>query len=138
MSRLNSDLLAIKAELTTDPTHLGLTAPPAIADLANANLLMGTTPPPVGATPIVIFKTSLTTAALFNAIDPIEHQALSDQQRAWLAELLTLGQFNPSLSPGILTGIQNMFATGTLSRAATDAQMKTPGDRIDQMFQAGL
>lgn len=65
MSRSTADLLALKNELTNDPLDLGLDTNPA-HDEANANLLNA-----VSET-ISVRKRSLSTAVLFNAVDPIE------------------------------------------------------------------
>lgn len=126
----NADLLALKAELTNDPASLGLTTLPA-DDEANANKLNE-----VRAT-ISVKKRSVTTAAIFNAIDPIEHQALSDQQARWLGQVLTLGQIDPFTSGVILDGINEMFAANTVTRPAVAALMNESGSRIEKMFQDG-
>lgn len=130
MARSNADLLAIKAELTNDPLNLGLTTN-AVDDEANANLLN------LERETIQIKRRSVSTAELFNAVDPLEHQALTDQQSRWLSAVLLLGQFDAFLATNILSGLDGMFSAQSTSRPAYTAVTKTAGNRIDQLYQAG-
>lgn len=131
---LNSDLLALKNELTTDPKTLGLTTL-AADDAANADKLN------LVRVALQIKKTSLTTRELFNAVDPIEDQAMSNAQDRWFSEMLTLGQINPSSDQTILDGLigpGGIFGSSSKSYAAINALLLHSGNRIDQMFQTGL
>lgn len=130
MARSNADLLALKAELTNDPADLGLTVAPE-DDEANANALN------LVRETISVRKRSLSTAALFNAIDPLEHQSLTDQQSRYLTAVLELGQIDPLMADNIVDGLNGMFAAESTSRPAYTALLNQPGSRIDQLYQAG-
>jgi hypothetical protein len=130
MARSAADLLALKSELTNDPLTLGLDTNPA-HDEANAdklNLVRDT---------IAIKKRSLTAAALFNSIDDLEHQALSDQQARWLEAVLLLGQLDPFRDMNLLDGINRLFGDKTASRTNIATAAVESGNRIDQLFQGG-
>lgn len=131
MPRSSADLLALKAELTNDPSTLGLTTLPA-DDAANAtklNLVRET---------ISIKKRSLPTATIFNAIDPLEHQALSSQQSRWLEALLSLNNIDPFLAGNTISGLNDLFSAESNSRPAIEATLTQTGNRIDKLFQDGL
>lgn len=130
MSLSNSDLLALKQELTNDPKSLGLTLL-AADDEANANKLNA-----VSAL-LPVKKRALTTAAIFNCIAAGEHQALSPQQARWLDAVLTLGQIDPFINAGIVDGLQEMFSEQTASRPNIDAALVQPGSRVSQLYQGG-
>lgn len=130
MSRSNADLLALKSELTNDPSHLGLTTNP-VDDEANANKLNA-----VSAT-ISIRKRSLATSTIFGVVDDLEHQALSDQQARWFGQMLELGQIDPFLDTETVAGLRNAFGLTTITRPAIEALLVQSGNRIDQLFQAG-
>lgn len=126
----NADLLAIKSELTNDPLDLGLTTVPA-DDEANANKLNAIS------NTINVKRRSLATAAIFAAIDPLEHQALTDQQARWVAALLAVGQIDPLEDQEIVDGLNQMFASDSNSRPAYTAMLTEHGSRINQLFQNG-
>ena len=130
MSRSNDDLLALKAELTNDPLNLGLTVLPA-DDEANANLLN------LERETIQVKRRAVATAEIFNAIDPLEHQALTDQQSRWLDALLSLGQFDAFVESNIIAGLNGMFSAQSTSRPAYTARLNQAGNRVDALFQAG-
>lgn len=131
----NASLLAIKSELTNDPQALGLDTNPA-HDEANANALN------LVRQTISIKKRWLSTADLFNAVSPLEHQALTDQQSRYLTAVLELGQFDPFTNATIVDGLigaQNgMFGAQSDSNPAIAAALVQPGSRVQQMYQAGL
>lgn len=126
----NADLLAIKSELTNDPLTLGLTTNPS-DDEANANKLNA-----ISST-INVKRRALATAAIFAAIDPLEHQALTDQQARWVAALLAVGQIDPLEDTEIVDGLNQMFASDSNSRPAYTALLTEHGSRINQLFQNG-
>lgn len=133
MSFTNADLLALKAELTNDPKHLGLTTN-AADDGTNADKLNA-----VAALPIK--RRSLSAADLLNAIDPLEHEALTTQQARYLDSVLLLQQIDPFLNTNLISGLvgnSGMFASDSTSGTNITAAIQTVGSRIDQMFQAGL
>jgi hypothetical protein len=131
MTRSAADLAALKVELTTNPKNLGLTTLPE-DDAANAEKLNA-----VRATTL-IKRRWLRTAELLNAVTPLNHQSLSDQQHRYLSDVLALGQVDPFVDANLMRGVCEMFAPETESRPALEAIMTTPGNRIDQMFQEGL
>jgi hypothetical protein len=131
MTRSAADLAALKTELTTDPKALGLTVLPA-DDAANADKLNA-----VKATTL-IKRRWLTTAEILNAIDPIEHQGLSEPQARWLSAVLLLQQIDPFKQQSLTDGVEEMFSPTSTSLAAFTAILTEPGNRIDQMYQAGL
>ena len=126
----NADLLAIKAELTNDPLDLGLTTVPA-DDEANANKLNAIS------NTINVKRRALAASAIFAAIDPLEHQALTDQQARWLSALLEVGQIDPLEDQEIVDGLNQMFAADSNSRPAYTALLTEHGSRINQLFQNG-
>lgn len=126
----NADLLALKSELTNDPLTLGLTTNPS-DDEANANKLNAIS------NTINVKRRSLATAAIFAAIDPLEHQALTDQQARWVAALLAVGQIDPLEDQEIVDGLNQMFASDSSSRPAYTALLTEHGSRINQLFQNG-
>ena len=130
MALTNEDLLALKAELTNDPQTLGLTTLPA-DDEANANKLNQ-----VRET-ISVKRRSVAASELFNAIDPIEHQALSAQQERWVNAVIELGQIDPFRDTQILDGLAELFGEGTNSGPALAAVYLRNGSRVEQLFQAG-
>lgn len=131
MSLDNTDLLAIKAELTNDPKHLGL-AVVAADDEANANKMNA-----IGET-IQTKRYSLSSSTLFNSVDPGEFQALGVGQQAWFNTVLALGQINPFADTQIVVGIQNLFSSNTTTRPRFDAILTEDGSRVREMFQGGL
>jgi hypothetical protein len=133
MTRSTADLAALKAELTNDPKTLGLDLLPE-HDLANSVKLNTVST----VTPLLIKRRALSTATLFNAIDPIEHQALTDNQERYLAAVLPIDQIDPFVHQNIVNGVEAMFGAGTTSKPAVEALMTVAGNRIDQMFQEGL
>lgn len=128
--RSNADLLALKAELTNDPTDIGLTTVPA-DDEANANALN------LVRETVSVRRRSLSTATLFGAIDALEHQGLTDQQSRWLDAVLLLGQVDPFTAVNVVIGLNGLFGAETVSRAAIAPLLVQAGSRIDQLFQAG-
>lgn len=137
MAFSNADLLNIKAELTNDPKALGLTTN-AVDDEANADKLNAVRSGDPGfVKTLPVLRQSLTTRAIFNAVDPIEHQQLSAGQLQWYAEMLTLGQINPSTDSGIIDGLDGMFSENSVSRPAYRALLSQDGNRITQLYQAG-
>jgi len=126
----NSDLLAIKAELTNDPADLGLTTSPS-DDEANANKLNAIS------NTINVKRRALATRAIFSAINPLEHQALTEQQARWIEALLTVGQIDPLEDTEIVDGLNQMFAADSTSRPAYTALLTEHGSRINQLFQNG-
>lgn len=130
MAFTNADLLALKAELTNDPADLGLTT--AVEDdEANANKLN------LVRETISVRKRTVASSCLFNAIDPLEYQALSSQQQKWMDTLLSLGQFDPFIDTGTVSGLRAVFAQNSTSRPEIEALILQSGSRIEQLFQAG-
>jgi hypothetical protein len=131
MARSASDLAAIKAELTNDPTGLGLTSLPE-DDAANAEKLNAVNPT------TLIMRRWVTTPEILNEIPSGDHQGLSEQQHRYLSDVLSLGQIDPFKNSNLVCGICDLFAAESGSREALEAVMKEPGNRIDQMYQQGL
>jgi len=133
MTRSSADLLALKAELTNDPKTLGLVND-AAHDATNADLLnaVSTT------APLQVKRRALSTAALFNAIKPLEHQALTEQQERYLSAVLPLQQIDPFVHGNIVDGVIDLFGAESASAPVVAAMMTQAGNRIDQMFQEGL
>lgn len=87
---------------------------------------------------ILVLKTALSTSTMFAAIDGLEHQALTPQQSRYLDSVLRLQQINPSMDTKIIAAIRAMFIEGvTVSRAAIEAVLVRPGNRLEQLYQAG-
>lgn len=127
----NADLLAIKAELTNDPLSLGYPSLDPANDEANANALN------LVRETINVKKRSLPTSKVFNAISPLEFQALSPQQQAWVDSMLRLGQIDPFTDTGTMGGLDDCFSAESDSRGAIATAASEKGNRINQLFQAG-
>lgn len=132
MSRSNADLLALKAELTNDPKHLGLTAPPAIDDVGNADKLNAVS----AATQID--RESIPLSEVMLNIDRDEFVALGPADRQWLLGVGQGGSINPKQGGEVYEGILQLFGPNTESRANLVGILKENASRINQMFKQGL
>lgn len=122
MSLSNSELLAIKAELTNDPLTLGLTTSPS-DDEANANLLNEVRES------IQLYRASIPSDNLIIPVD--EWNALSAGQQSWWSMQTADG----SISPTVLeSDFFTMFSSQTQSRANWDAVTKESGSRTRQLL----
>lgn len=130
MPRSTADLLALKAELATDPKGLGLTLLPA-DDEANAGRLNLVRPT------LLIDRESVPISDVVKAIDRDEFNALSAGDRQWLQFITQAGSVNPKAGGEIREGILQLFAAGTESRANLQALLTEPANRVDQMFKEG-
>ena len=130
MSLTNADLLALKNELATDPSHLGLVND-ATHDEANANALN------LVRSSISVFKTSLATSDVFGAVDVNESLALSAAQKGWLDSFYSLGTINPAANGNTTNGFAIIFGQNSATLTAVNALFKQPGSRVTQMQQAG-
>lgn len=130
MYDMNTDKLALKAELTNDPLDLGLTVAPE-DDAANAaalNLVRDT---------IQIDRETIPASEVNKAIDRDEFAALSASDRQWLGMITAGGSINPKTGSEVREGLLQIFASGTESRASLTALLTEPGNRITQLFKAG-
>jgi len=131
MARSPADLLALKAELETDPKSLGLTTL-AADDEANANKLNAVSP----LTPID--RESIPASEISKAIDRDEFNAASAADRQWIGMITASGDVNPKTGSEVREGLLQIFAAGTESRAALTALLTEPASRADQMYKTGL
>lgn len=118
----NSDLLKIKAELTSDPLGLGLTTNPA-DDEANMNLLNE-----VRET-ILIDRASIPADSI--AVDIDEYSAASAGNRQWLDGQMADGSVSPAV---FRENFYKMFGANTATRASFDAVATEPSSRAIQLL----
>lgn len=132
MPRSNSDLLAIKAEITNDPTGLGLSqaATPA-ADAANAdalNLVRAT---------ISVERASIPVSLLIAAVDRDEFVALAAADKQWLQLIASVDEVDPRTNSEIREGLLQLFNAGSGTRTNLLALLNENCNRIEQLFRAG-
>ena len=135
MAYTTQDLVALGNEIDTNANSYYLSG--GVANTANDEA----TAIAINATreTILVLKTALSTSTMFAAIDGLEHQALTPQQSRYLDSVLRLQQINPSMDAKIIAAIRAMFLEGvTVSRAAIEAVLVRPGNRLEQLYQSGL
>jgi hypothetical protein len=131
MARSNADLLALKAELTNDPTELGLVAPPSIDDVGNAeklNLVRDT---------IQIEREAIPATEIARSIDRVEYGAATLSDRQWIDLHLSAGLVDARTGSVFRTGMLAIFGAQTSTRANLQAILTVDGNRIEQLFRAG-
>lgn len=126
----NSDLLAIKSELTNDPLTLGLTTL-AADDEANANALN------LVRAICAVDRESIPAQEIFISIDRDEYVALALADRQWLDSVTASGSINPKTGNEVREGLLQLFGAGTESRTNLLAILTEPASRITQLFKAG-
>lgn len=130
-----ADLLALRTEMDTDPAGLGLTTLEA-DDAANADRLNNH---PVSLqTTVQVLVSSVATADIYNACDPIELQALTQPQLMNLQIIMGWEQVFPDRYPNIAAAIEGMFGTQSKSLAVVRGLFYRDGSRAQQMHQQGL
>ena len=127
----NSDLLAIKAELTHDPLQLGLTLFPE-DDEANSIILNTIR------VECIIDREAVAVNEITKAIDRDEFVNLSASDRDWLKMITSSGVVNPKAGSEVREGILQIFGSATESRANLNLLLTEPTSRINQMFKLGL
>lgn len=132
MPRSNADLLALKAEITNDPHGLGLVAPPAIADVENADALN------LVRDALQIDREAIPTNEIFLNIDRDEYAALSAADRDWIRGVTVGGTVNPRAGGEVREGLLQIFSAQSETRANLLAILTEPANRIEHMFKAGL
>lgn len=134
MAWTNSDLLAIKAELTNDPKTLGLTTSSA-DDESNANKLSAVFPTDPGyVKTLPVKRAMLPVRGIFNVVSVAEHTEMSPQQASYFSDLMLLGQINPAEDQNTTDALLAIFP----ENAAIAPLFTQPGTRITQLFQDGL
>ena len=116
------DLLILQAELTNDPSNLGLTTL-AADDEANANKLNEVRED------ILVFRASVPSDEINIPID--EFTAASAGQQNWWSMQTADGSVSPAV---IQTEFYKMFSAGTAARASFDDAAKEPTSRARQLF----
>ena len=130
-----ADLAALKAELLTDPKGLGLDVLPE-HDEANANKLNNY--PVAAQTTMRLRVPSVSTQDLFEACDPYERQALTDQQYRDFSTVVSFGQLFPATSGQTIDMLQALFGPTAKSTVALEALLYRDGSRAEQLYQDGL
>lgn len=125
-----SDLLAIKAELTNDPLDLGLTLL-AADDEANADKLN------LVRVECQVDRETIPASEINKAIDRDEFAALSAADRQWLGMITSGGSVNPKAGGEVREGLLQMFGAGTESRASLQALLTESASRITQLYKLG-
>lgn len=131
MARSNADLLALKAEITNDPTGLGLTAPPAIDDVGNADKLN------LVRSELQIEREAIPASEIARAIDRVEYGSVALSDRQWIDMNLATGLVDARTGSVFRTGVLAIFGAQTATRANMQALLTVDGNRIDKLFQAG-
>lgn len=132
MARSNADLLALKAELTNDPEELGLTAPPAVDDVGNAEALNQVRDT------LQIDREAIPMSEIAKQVDRDEWNALSQADRDWLLFVGSDGSVNPKAGGEVREGMLQLFANGSETRTNLLTILTEPASRIEHMFQNGL
>jgi len=131
MARSNSDLLAIKLELTNDPQTLGLTLL-AADDVANSEKLN------LVREELQIDREAIPTTEIFLNIDRDEYAALAATDRDWIRGVTSGGTINPKSGGEVREGIMQIFGALSETRANLLSILTEPANRIEHMFKAGL
>ncbi len=127
MAHSNADMLAMKSELANDPSAVGYTGDDA-GDAGKINEVKGS---------ITIDRSDLSSEDLVRAINQAEFDALSASERQYLSLLLNSDSVDTSNGTEARTGLMNLFAGGTVTRANIVAMLDKDGSRVDELFQAG-
>lgn len=129
----NADLLAIKAELNTNPLALTGYLPLADSanDEANANALN------LVRVECQVDRETIPASEVNKAIDRDEFAALSASDRQWLGMITAGGSINPKAGSEVREGLMQIFAPGTESRAALTLLLTESASRITMLFKAG-
>ena len=130
-----ADLEALKTEILTDPTGLGLDQVVA-NDAANADKLNNVPVSPQ--TTVQVRVESVNTVDVYNACDPYELQGLSAGQLGNLQIIVGFQQIFPDRYANIVAQIEGMFGTASQSLSAVKALLYRDGSRAQQMYQQGL
>jgi hypothetical protein len=130
-----SDLAALKTELLTDPKGLGLTT---LVEDDAANSYKLNNNPVTPQTTMKLRVPSVSTQDLFEACDPYERQALTDQQYRDFDTVVKFGQLFPATSAKTVAMLQSLFGPNAKSTAALESLLYQDGSRAVQMFQDGL
>jgi hypothetical protein len=85
-----------------------------------------------------ILVSSVATADVYNACDPIELQALTQPQLMNLQIIMGWEQVFPDRYPNIVHAIEGMFGPNSKSLAAVRGLLYRDGSRAEQMYQEGL
>lgn len=128
MSRSNADLLALKAELTTDPKTLGLTLL-AADDEANSVKLNTVMPT------LLIDREAIPSIEIGVQIDRDEWAALSASDRQLLQVWSDAGSINPKAGGEVREGLLQMFGPTSETRANLLAILSEPSSRITQLYK---
>ncbi len=134
MSYTTQDLIALGNEINTNASAYypagGVVN--TANDEANANAIN------LQRESIAVKKTSLASSQIAAAISPGDHEALSTAQARWLKDcVLDVGNINPSTAENVVSGIAERLGN-TPSGAAIAALFNRPGNRLEQLYQAGV
>jgi DNA-directed RNA polymerase subunit F len=126
----NSDLIAIKAELTNDPLTLGLTTSSA-DDEANANALN------LVRVSIQVDRESVPVSEIVRAVDADEYIALSGPQRDYLQFITNGGSVDPKSGNEVREALLQFFSAQSETRTKLLALVTESSSRINQLYKAG-
>ena len=134
MAYTTADLIALGNEIDTNANSYYLSG--GVANTANDEA----TAIAINATreTIAVKKTSLSSSLIAAAILPGDHEALSTAQARWLKDcVLDVGNINPSMASNVVSGIAERLGN-TPSGSAIAALFDRPGNRLEQLYQAGV
>jgi len=130
VARSDSDLDALKAELTNDPNALGLTVLPE-DDAANAEKLNEVR------SEQQIDREAISIAEIMVQIDRDEYAALAQPDRDWLNAVSVGGTLNPSAGGEVREGLLQLFGGQSETRTNLLAILTEDANRIEQLFKQG-
>lgn len=127
----NTDLLAIKNELTVDPLDLGYLTLTGENDEANAvalNLVRAV---------CQIDREAIPVSEVVKAIDADEFIALSAPQRDYVFLITQGGSVNPKNGGEVREALLQFFASGSETRSNLQALLTEATSRINQLYKLG-
>lgn len=135
MAYTHDDLIALGLEFDNDPKGLGYPAG-GVENAANdvpfaeaINLVRDT---------LKVKRRSVASSEIAGAIEPNEHEALSDGQKQWLKDcVLDVGTIDAFTSVAV-RGLTERFPANTSTGARLPSLFDKSASRLEQMFQEGL
>jgi hypothetical protein len=131
MSRSTADIAALNAELTNDPNSLGLTAPPTVDDVPNAeklNEVLDTQK---------VDRKAIPVNEIAQNIDRAQFNALSIADRQWLQMIMQTGSVDVNDAGQVKQGLNQMFPEGETHNALIGL-LEESVNRVEQMYRQGL
>jgi len=132
MARSQADIAALYTELTTDPNTLGLTPPPTINDVGNADLLNEVL------VAQQVDRKAIPVNELAQQVDRTEFNALSPGDQNWLMLVMQTGSLDINDTGQIKQGLLQCFGVGSETRQGMASRLTEAVNRVEQMYRQGL